>query len=182
MIGPAERAVLYRLFARMLTAEPDAELIATLKDSSVYPILLQSDPSLAAALCVAEVPAMRAEFARIFLLPRGVPPYASAWIEGDRERLAEQLAALTHRSMDALDMTQTRAVGHLSLDHLGLIFAVIAEALTTPRAAELGVHLEQQLLGSWVSGFAAALHRDTRSPLYRVLADLILAIAPSHPA
>ena len=177
MIGATERAILYRLFAQLLTEEPDAALLELLGRAGIVEVLDQADPGLATWLPEADVAALRIEFARLFLLPRGAAPYASAWIEGERDRLVEQLAAFTHRAMAALDMTQTRAQGQLSLDHLGLLLAITAEALTEP---ELGAHIERQLLGPWVHRFAAALMAQAESPLYRAAGRLISTTVPSE--
>lgn len=180
-IPPLERAALYRLFARLLTAAPDAALLDALGAPAAAAVLERAAPGFSAwlgALGSDGQAALGTEFARLFLLPRGAAPYASAWIEGDRERLAGQLAAFTHRLMAALDMQQTGSQGNLSQDHLGLLFAVTAEALSRPEAAALAAHAEGQLLGPWVRAFADALYQRAESPLYRALGRLIPAVVP----
>ncbi|MFT5679486.1 MAG: TorA maturation chaperone TorD [Myxococcota bacterium] len=180
MIGATERAILYRLFARLLTEEPGEPMLALLATPGIVEALEQAEPGFGAWLAEADPTTLRIEFARLFLLPRGAAPYASAWIEGDRQRLAEQLASFTHRAMSALDMQQTGTQGRLSLDHLGLLLAITAEALDAPQNADLGAHIERQLLGPWVARFAAALTRSAESPLYRATGRLIAATVPSE--
>ena len=48
MIGAAERAILYRLFARLLTEAPDDALLALLGGADIVAVLDQAEPGLAA--------------------------------------------------------------------------------------------------------------------------------------
>lgn len=170
MIPSADRATLYRLLAQLLTRAPDEEMFAVLREPAVRAVFEEVEPALRGGFRAEILPDERTEFARLFLLPRGVAPYASAWLVGDRERLAAQLAAFTHQLMEALDVHQTGVEGNLSLDHLGLLLAVAAEALDRPQTVALGVHMETQLLGAWVDRFAEALIARTTRPLYRARA------------
>ncbi|MDJ0849762.1 MAG: molecular chaperone TorD family protein [Myxococcota bacterium] len=175
----ASRASLYRLCADLLTHELDAPRLRDLRELSA--VLVPLEPELEAWLAGADEPALRAlrsEFSRLFLLPRGVAPYASAWLEGDAQALATQIATLVHRAMAALDLQQTEIAGSLSLDHLGLLYAVAGAALDSsePARVRIGKHVEREALGEWVLVFADALTKRAEAPVYRALGRLIREI------
>ena len=175
----ASRAALYRLCADLLTHELDAARLRDLREVSA--VLVRVEPELGEWLATADAAALRAlreEFARLFLLPRGVSPYASAWLDGDSQVLATQIATLVHRAMAALELEQTRVAGSLSLDHLGLLYAVASTALDSdvPERVRVGEHVEREALGPWVLAFADALAKRAEAPIYRALGRLIREI------
>ena len=170
------RAALYRLCADLLTHEVDEPRLRDLREVSA--LLVHLEPELGDWLAGADGPALeevRVEFSRLFLLPRGVSPHAGAWLEGEAEAQATQIATLVHRAMAALELRQTEIAGSLSLDHLGLLYAVAGAALdsTVPERARIGEHVEREALGAWVLAFADALTKRARAPLYRALGRLI---------
>jgi TorA maturation chaperone TorD len=170
------RARLYRLFSRLLTEELEESHVEQLRHQAG--LFGEADPELGSWLEEATpetLVALRSEFARLFLLPKGVAPLASAWLIDEDEPLAAQLASLTHRCMAALELEQTERFGALALDHLGLIYAVAGEALDSPteERADLGEHFEREALGPWVQSFARALESKSKAPLYRALARAI---------
>jgi TorA maturation chaperone TorD len=170
------RAQLYRLFSRLLTEELEEGHVEQLRGQAG--LFGEADPELGSWLEEASpetLIALRSEFARLFLLPKGVAPVASAWLVDEDEPLAAQLASLTHRCMTALELEQTEQFGALSLDHLGLLYAVAGEALDSPveERVDLGEHFEREALGPWVQSFARALESKSKAPLYRALARAI---------
>jgi len=170
------RAALYALFAELLTRELDAARLEALRPFA--DALAAAEPELGDWIRRAGAPELaelRSEFARLFVLPGGVPAQASAWLENAEEPLAGQIATLVHRAMSALELEQTGNVGHLALDHLGLIFAVASAGLTTdvPERAQLGERVEREALGEWVGDFADALTRQSRAPIYRAAGRII---------
>jgi len=170
------RAQLYRLFSKLLTIELGEAQLAQLRQQAG--LLGEADPELGSWLGNASpetLVSLRSEFARLFLLPKGVNPRASTWLADEEEPLAAQLTALTHRCMAALELEQTGRFGSLALDHLGLLYAVASEALDSPNEerAELGEHFEREALGPWVQSFARALEAKSTAPLYRALARAI---------
>ncbi len=175
----ASRAALYRLCADLLTHELDEPRLRDLRD--VAALLVRLEPELQDWLAGADeaaLEAVRVEFSRLFLLPRGVFPFASAWLEGDCEAQATQIATLVHRAMAALELEQTEVVGALSLDHLGLLYAVVGAALDSgaTERARIGELVEREALGAWVLAFADALTKRARAPIYRALGRLIREI------
>ncbi|MFT5586992.1 MAG: TorA maturation chaperone TorD [Cognaticolwellia sp.] len=175
-MSPAQRAALYGLFARLLTESPGPALRADLCQPGLGQTLVAIQPALADWLTSKNDGPVAQEYARLFLLPKGTPPFASAWIEGDSHKVAEQLATLMHRAMTAFDMKQTQLQGRLSLDHLGLSFAVLAQVLVheRPESQALAAHLETQLLGPWVPRFGQALADQAQHPLYLALGEMIV--------
>ncbi|MBW2498817.1 MAG: molecular chaperone TorD family protein [Deltaproteobacteria bacterium] len=180
------RAQLYCLFSRLLTVELEEAQLAELRHQAT--LFGELDPELASWLeeaSPATLASLRSEFARLFLLPKGVAPLASAWLIDEEEPLARQLASLTHHCMAALELEQTGRFGALSLDHLGLLYAVASEALDSQieERFELGEHFEREALGPWIQSFARALESRSTEPLYRALARAIaLTQALSPPA
>jgi TorA maturation chaperone TorD len=171
------RAALYALFAELLTRELDAARLEALRPFA--DALTAAEPELGDWIRRAgepELAELRSEFARLFVLPGGVPPQASAWLENAEEPLAGQIATLVHCAMSALELEQTGSVGHLSLDHLGLIFAVASAGLATdvPERAQLGERVEREALGAWVTNFADALTRQSQAPIYRAAGRIII--------
>ncbi len=181
----ASRAALYRLCADLLTHELDEARLRDLREVSA--VLVRLEPELEEWLAEADeaaLRALRAEFSRLFLLPRGVSPFASAWLEGDSAALTTQIATLVHRAMAALELQQTRTAGSLSLDHLGLLYAVAGAALDSnvPERVRIGEHVEREALGAWVLAFADALTKRAEAPIYRALGRLIREIHAEIPA
>ena len=176
------RAALYALLAELLTREIDAARLDALRPFA--DVLAAAEPEVGDWIRGAgepELAELRVEFARLFVLPGGVPAQASAWLEDAAEPLADRIAALVHRAMSALELEQTGSVGRLPYDHLGLIFAVAGSGLATdvPERAHLGERVEREALGDWVHDFAEALTRQSRAPIYRALGR-ILADALGH--
>lgn len=172
----AARAGLYRLCADLLSREVELARLGDLH--ALNEALASTESDLGAWFESADekaVGALRVEFARLFLLPGGVSPHASAWLEGEQEMIAGQIAALTYRAMAALDLEQTEPVGALSLDHLGLLYSVASHALDSkvPERVAVGEHVEREALGDWVVAFGTALAQQSREPLYRALGSLI---------
>ncbi len=170
------RAALYRLCADLLTHELDEARLRDLREVSA--VLVRLEPELGEWLAEADEAALeevRVEFSRLFLLPRGVSPHASAWLEGGGEAQSTQIATLVHRAMAALELEQTEIAGSLSLDHLGLLYAVVGAALdsTVPERTRIGEHVEREALGPWVLAFADALTKRAEASIYRALGRLI---------
>lgn len=167
--GP-ERAPIDRLLSRILLREPDAELEELLQASGLVSRL---DDSL-------DLEAHAEEFARLFLLPGGVPPFASAWLEGERERLGAQFVGFVNEALAALGREAERAEpwGNLPRDHLALLLDLSANAAASddPEDQALGEHLCEQAIEPWVGAFARALVAQSRCPLYRLTGELLLQL------
>ena len=179
LLTSAERAPIDLLVSRLLLSELDAALIESLAREEIVAVLERADPEARASLSqpwtrAAEEDA-REEYARLFLLPNGVPPFASAWIEGEREQLGAQLTTFVSRAMTALDRTTTDQQGNLPLDHLGLLLELAATASLSHRELDrdMAEHLRKQALGPWVARFGAALRAKARLPLYRAAGTLL---------
>ena len=174
-----ERAPIDLLVSRVLLVELDGDLVALLRQPEIRSVLEAVETGVGAALqrpwdAVREE-AAREEYARLFLLPKGVPPFASAWIEGERERLGAQLTTFISRLMTVLDREMEAQQGNLPLDHLGLLLelsgtAALDERPTHQRAA---AHLQAEALGPWVGQFGRALQRHARLPIYRAVGGLL---------
>jgi len=171
--GP-ERAPFDRLLARLLLREPDAELEVLLRESG---LLSRLDEGADQPL---DLEAYAEEYTRLFLLPEGAPPFASAWLEGERERLGAQFTGFVHQTLAALGRETERAApwGNLPLDHLGLLLDLSANAFSSedPEDHAVGEHLCREAIQPWVGSFARALLAKSRLPLYRLVGTLLLQL------
>ena len=173
------RAALYRLCADLLTHEVDAARLQAIEGFSA--VLGRAEPGLGPWLETADdraLAALREEFARLFLLPRGVSPRAGVWLSGGPEHTETRLATLVHRAMAALELEQTSLDGTLAADHLALLYSISGDALASdvPARVRIGEHVEREALGDWIVAFGRALEARSREPLYRALGKLLQAL------
>lgn len=181
-----ERAPLYSLFSLLLLAELDEESRAVLAEPVVAEVFERAGPGTEAWLrepwTQARERRAREEFARLFLLPGGAPPFASAWIDGPLEALGGQLATLMSRALEALgrEPLEREPWGRLPLDHAGLLFDVVSSAMATGDAEAVAVaaHLDRELLGDWVGRFGAALASRAELPVYVALGRILEEVHP----
>ncbi|MFK7896155.1 MAG: molecular chaperone [Myxococcota bacterium] len=177
LLSLEERAPLYAWLAPFFAQEIDAEVWAHLKTPSIATLFAPFDDDLSSWTNQPFTETLNetcaAEFARLFLLPGGVPPLASVWIQGDREKLGAELSAVVARSCEVLSRTPQRgeAWGKLPLDHIGLIFDLASRAgvSTDPLDREVGAHLDEAMLGTSLARFGAALEEKAELPVYRAL-------------
>lgn len=171
--GP-ERVPFDRLLSRLLLREPDAEVEALLRESGIMSFLDEGGGEPLDLEVHAE------EFTRLFLLPEGAPPFASAWLEGERERLGAQFTSFVRETLAALGRQTERSApwGNIPLDHLGLLLDLSANAFASedPEDRALGEHLCREAIQPWVGSFAQALEAQSRLPLYRGVARLLLEL------
>ena len=183
----SQRAPIYRWIAQLLIAEVDAAGWRGLREEPVRSTLARLVPALDRALTVDFTTEVRdahaEEYARLFLLPNGVSPFASSWIEleGLPERSRDELAVLVERGFESLGRVpnDVGAWGRVPRDHVALILDLVSQAAS--RAAqsqrtedrEIAEHLDAQLVGAWIGRFARALGDGSRLPLYRALGRLL---------
>lgn len=172
-LEPGPRATLFRLIGRLLLAEVDAELAASLAAS---PVFAARDPELGAALAgwdAARESAAAEAFAALFLLPGGACPVADFWLEAPAAR---GVHGEVRGAMAALGRAPDRAWGRLPEGHLGLLAELIALASEAGDEARAR-RLIAEAFEPWVGAFAAALEGKSPHPLYRVLGALIAGLA-----
>ena len=178
-----ERAPLYDFAARLIAAEVDAPLYAALGREPLRTLLARAEPGFATWI---ETPfdaerseALAEEYARLFVLPGVVPPFASRWLAdaGDRERARNDVARLVSSACEGLGLTPTSSGpgGRLPPDHAALVFGVAAPAGGLPDAEgdPLVAHFATELLGPAWAGFGDAIRGAADSPLYRALGVLL---------
>ena len=164
----AERAPIERCVARLVLRELDPAAAAQLGAPPLADLLAKLDPEVPASLnpwTADREEAAREEFARLFLLPGGVSPCASAWLPGEREALGARLATLITRALEALGRRRAQD-DRLPLDHLALLLE-----LEATRA--VGDIVRREALGPWVARFGAALRAQAKLPIYRAAGTLL---------
>jgi len=186
-----DRAPIYAWLARLLVREIDVETWNGLRSEPVRSLLTRLEPSLGAPLELALSPhregELSEEFTRLFLLPGGVPPFASVWLESREqdeaagknsgESIRRKITLLAERGFKTLGREPVRAEpwGQLPLDHVALLFDLVSHgaASPTPGDFEIALRLDRALLEDWLAPFGVALHERAREPIYRALGQII---------
>lgn len=173
----AERAPIERCVARLVLRELDPAAAAQLGAPPLADLLAKLDPEVPASLnpwTADREEAAREEFARLFLLPGGVSPCASAWLPGEREALGARLATLITRALEALGRRRAQD-DRLPLDHLALLLELVADASAAHDEATraVGDIVRREALGPWVARFGAALRAQAKLPIYRAAGTLL---------
>ncbi|WP_279244632.1 TorD/DmsD family molecular chaperone [Candidatus Litorirhabdus singularis] len=185
----AERAPIYAWLARLLVCEIDAEAwrqLGTARD-----VLVQLEPALADELAGQLTPSrcedLAEEFARLFLLPNGVSPFASSWIAENQasESIRDEISMMVGQGLLALghQAVHREPWGRLPQDHVAVLLDLVASAQLSNDATanEIAGHLDQQLLGAWLLAFGSALAQSSREPLYRALGQLTVELHTVSP-
>lgn len=190
-LTPRERAPIDRLLAALIVREVDRATWIGLRADPVVAFFEIGDASfrewIQAEPTDERLEALAEEFARLFLLPGGVPPYATAWLDGDRDRRSEELSGCVQRAFDRLGHAPIEAEpwGRLPFDHLALVLELVATASESERTVEsgasMGAALRRQLLEPWVDRFATALQARADSPLYRMVGAMLTALNDAEP-
>ncbi len=171
-----ELAPLYELLARLLTAEVDAALLSSLKAPEASALFERLAPGFLAE--EPDLDDLAGEFAALFLIPGGAPPFASAWApEGSPEELPERIATFVHKAMEVLSVEQSGAAGRLSLDHAGLLCALVARGLAGDAdQQELARHVREEALAPWAPRFGEALVAKASSKVYEATGALLVTL------
>ncbi len=171
-----ELAPLYELLARLLTAEVDAALLSSLKAPEASALFERLAPGFLAE--EPDLDDLAGEFAALFLIPGGAPPFASAWApEGSPEELPERIATFVHKAMEVLSVEQSGAAGRLSLDHAGLLCALVARGLAGDAdQQELARHVREEALAPWAPRFGEALVARASSKVYEATGALLVTL------
>ena len=183
-LSARERAPFYAVASRLLLAEIDAAAYQLVASTPLRAWVAGDDTNHGAWLdegwSDGREAALREEYARLFLLPDGTPPFASAWLEGEREALGAQMHGFVTAALEALgrEIRVAEPWGRIPLDHVGLLLdlVVVACAEESERGDEIAEHICREALGAWVAGFGTAVAARAQQPVYvglgRLLRDL----------
>lgn len=186
----ADRAPLYAWLAPLFAREIELDLWEILHKPEIRGLLAGLEPEFSAWIEDPLGPERQeecaAEFARLFLLPGGVPPFASAWMDGNREQLGAKLSTIVLRSCEVLGRQPERAEpwGNLALDHLALLLDLTSGAALSsdPLDQQVAEHLDGELLGEWIFNFGSALEEKAELPIYRALGRFLQQLHTDEPA
>ena len=177
-LEPAQRAAIYRLVSALLLHEVEGPLLALLRQPAVSATLEAAQPGVHDCLTGWNEAAQEAhaeEFTRLFLLPKGVPPRASAWLPQERDTLGAGIAREVTALLQELGREQNGlGGGRLPEDHGALLFELAACALEALPAR--GEAFSCAVLEPWVGAFGAGLTANASSPLYRALGSLLAGL------
>ncbi len=167
---PDAEASLYALLGRFFAAEIDRDLFETLQVPDIRETFEKIEPGCTACF---DEEAAAAEFCRLFVLPKGTPAVAGAWLKGTGSPNSTAIVGLVLNLRSALDLDLP---DHLPPDHAGVLLPLMAWLLDhQPDAA---ADFREQALAPWVAPFAAALQEKAELPLYRVVAKILPALIP----
>ena len=186
----ADLAAVDQLLANLFLTEVDAELLRELAQPDIADMLDLLEPGLASYVrdtdwTEAALEELAAEYARLFLMPDGVSPYAASWMQGEegaiRARLSDEISTL----YEVLRLQPTDfGRGNVPADHIGMILALTAAALQT-EVAPKGEGLAGRAAGlirPWAPQFSERLLEETGNPLYRGAGRLLLFVLEEAPA
>lgn len=181
-LDPRSQAALCLLAARLLLREMDEPSRVALLQEGAHLVLDKLAPGCAKYLDAVwseqEIESAAAEYCRLFLLPGGAPPFASAWLADGTDQ-GHEVVVQCEAAAEALGLEGTTP-DNLPPDHLGVLMIVLAEAWQVADAAGQPARvMREELLGPWLDTFLAKLAASTTNPLYSALAGVIRAIARS---
>ena len=181
-----ERAPIYAWLANFFVCEIDRETWDALQADGIRETLTRLEPRLELdfnnPLTGELLGNLREEFSRLFLLPNGVPPFASSWAsENDaNHQTADEIAQLVDQSLLALGRESIHRApwGRLQRDHVAVILDLVSSAAIShdPRDQELGAHLEREILAPWFATFGGTLASRSQNPIYVALGRLIASL------
>lgn len=179
-LDAVSEAAVHSLLARILLTEMDRSAIDSLCRDEVVDTLEQLRPGCArylrdTAWDEASLDALAADYCTLFLLPKGVAPFAASWLDGDP---AIARAELTERINEVLDALQVRpadfGMGNMPADHIGVLLAL--HALALQQGGRQLAARSQALLTPWAEDFAARLTDHAariEAPLYEAAGRLL---------
>ena len=181
-----ERAPIYQWLAKFFVCEIDSEAWKTLQVDGIRETLIRIEPSLEADLSSApnneRLESLCEEFARLFLLPGGVSPFASGWAKAAQaeSQTRDEIAQLVEQGLLALgrESLQPAPWGRLQRDHIAVILDLVSAAGTSddPKDQELGAHLEAELLAPCLAQIGQGLADRAQDPVYVALGRLIASL------
>lgn len=179
----AARGAVCGLLARIFLKEVDAAFAAQLARPEIAEAFEALEPGFAAHAArpwdEAAIDEEAAEYARLFLLPGGVTPYAAGWMDGDEGHVRADLANRIGSVHALLEVEPADfGFGNVPADHIGMLLALVSLAWEREPSGGLAARAEA-LLSDWARRFASALHRESDSPLYRAAAGLLRSVAPA---
>jgi len=172
-----ELGAVYALLSRVFLKEADAELMHELARPAIAEVLEALEPGFSAHIQppwdAARLEEAASEYARLFLLPGGVTPYAAGWMQGEegaiRADLEEKIATL----YDALRVRPADfGLGNVPSDHIGMLLALTSVALQVDASGGLAAR-SRALLDDWAPRFADRVHAASEDRLYRAAALLL---------
>jgi putative dimethyl sulfoxide reductase chaperone len=167
----------YRLLARLVLAEIDAELLESLRDMPIF------GEALAASGGAEALPALRVEYTRAFLM--NAHPYESVYLDESGLLNTPQSGSVSEHYRE--QGFEPEAAGRTAApDHLGLEFGFMAHLIEGELAARKvqnpfvagslkadQLHFLEQHLLRWGPILGRALAELAESPFYRTLGEAI---------
>ena len=165
MSTPNQNAALYALLGRIFAKEIDPHFLKLLSATSELSEVLNS---IAPGCLELDLEEAAAEYCRLFILPRGVPAVASAWLPGNDPNVAAPIVGLVHNLQSTLQLSLPN---ELPPDHAGLLLPLMAWILDNQPDAAPEFHAVA--LTPWLHAFASALELKAQLPIYQAIAKIL---------
>ena len=165
---PNADAALYALLSRLLASEIDLDFHALLSSPEIREILEKVEPS---CLDPFDQEMAASEYCRLFVLPNGVPPVASAWLPRSEPNHSVAIVGLVHRLQSALDLSLPT---ELPPDHAGTLLAIMSWLLDNQ--PDTAIDFQRSALAPWLGHFAGALQKEAKLPIYRATGAILASL------
>jgi len=163
---------MYALLGRLFSSEIDHDLLVVLRSASIREVFETTEPG---CLDDFDPEAAAAEYCRLFVLPKGVPAVAAAWLPGSDPNKSAGIIGLVLNLQSTLELNLPAA---LPPDHAGTLLPIMAWLLENqPEAAG---DFQRVSLEPWLGQFAAALGEKTELPIYRVVSAILTSLSGAN--
>jgi TorA maturation chaperone TorD len=171
-------AACYRLVARLLASEMDADTLEILQHESVLSVLAIADPDSTSYLTqpwgAAQFELVQADFCALFILQEtAILPRPAAWLAKGTDNSPEGIHAVAAAFLEAGEITLPECCHALPYDHISVLLSIAAALYQV--GSEQAEEFEQQTLHPWAGKFARSLEQCS-SPLYRSVGALLRSV------
>jgi len=172
---------IYALLSRVFLKETDAALLHELARDEIAQIGESLAPGFRARIAPphddeARLEEEATEYARLFLLPGGVSPYAAGWMAGEEGAIRADLEERISNLYEVLRLRPADfGLGNVPSDHVGMLLALTAAAYGIEPSGDLANRC-RALLKPWGATFGETLATTTESPLYRAAGRLLVIL------
>ncbi len=176
----AELAPLYAFLSRLFALEIDRAWVSEIPAEAAA-LLDRLEPGTAAWLADFDDEVQEScaeEYARLFILPKGISLRAAAWLPGELATVGAEVSRWTQHYLDVLHLeVMAGPYGRLPLDHISLLLHLAGTA-----DEAVGEELIERQIAPLVGRFGQRLAEHAQSPLYRAAGTLLQTLHPAPPS
>lgn len=177
------QARLLELCARLLVLELDEEARLALNREGLAQGFEELEPGFIDYIVgewgVEHFDQASAEYCRLFLMPKGTAPVASAWMGDEPAQVGAQIHDAIMGWMLALDLDLEQGPwGRLPLDHIAVLSGLYSLALQSEDEVTVGLaaQIKERAVRPWLGAWVEAVLAKSQNPLYRGVVKLLREI------